>query len=218
MNWAYNFYFREGPGIPKDAPNAVRGARNYPCADVPGKRAATPRECRSEEPYVPLGTNPWYGDPNQIPTKDKRFIWVDSYARWRITDPLLFFQRLRDEQGATAIGQAADQVGAIASAQDADVRAQILQIPATLLIERSGLRKVFVVGASLSSRLLLVVAAAVPFVLVIVRGQWRELRNVWLWASGLVIGCSMAALMLSTPRSDSRSISIVSISAAPLTN
>ena len=44
----------------------VRGARNFPCADVPGKRAATPNECRSDEPYVPLGTNPWYGDPNQI--------------------------------------------------------------------------------------------------------------------------------------------------------
>ncbi|MGH9457625.1 MAG: protease modulator HflC [Thermoanaerobaculia bacterium] len=42
----------------------------------------------------------WDGDPNQIPTRDKRFIWVDSYARWRITDPLLFFQRLRDENGA----------------------------------------------------------------------------------------------------------------------
>lgn len=42
----------------------------------------------------------WDGDPNQIPTRDKRFIWVDSYARWRITDPLLFFQRLRDERGA----------------------------------------------------------------------------------------------------------------------
>lgn len=42
----------------------------------------------------------WDGDPNQIPTKDKRFIWVDSYARWRITDPLLFFQRLYDERGA----------------------------------------------------------------------------------------------------------------------
>ena len=42
----------------------------------------------------------WDGDPNQIPTKDKRFIWVDTYARWRITDPLLFFQRLRDETGA----------------------------------------------------------------------------------------------------------------------
>jgi phospholipid/cholesterol/gamma-HCH transport system substrate-binding protein len=52
--------------IPQDAPNAVRGARNYPCADVPGKRAATSRECRSNKPYVPLGTNPWYGDPNQI--------------------------------------------------------------------------------------------------------------------------------------------------------
>ena len=42
----------------------------------------------------------WDGDPNQIPTKDKRFIWVDTYARWRITDALLFFQRLRDERGA----------------------------------------------------------------------------------------------------------------------
>jgi len=42
----------------------------------------------------------WDGAPNQIPTKDKRFIWVDSYARWRITDPLLFFQRLHDERGA----------------------------------------------------------------------------------------------------------------------
>jgi len=42
----------------------------------------------------------WDGSPNQIPTKDKRFIWVDSYARWRIADPLLFFQRLRDERGA----------------------------------------------------------------------------------------------------------------------
>jgi membrane protease subunit HflC len=42
----------------------------------------------------------WDGDPNQMPTKDKRFIWVDMYARWRITDPLKFFQRLRDERGA----------------------------------------------------------------------------------------------------------------------
>ncbi|MCA2255987.1 MCE family protein [Mycobacterium intracellulare] len=47
---------------------AVRGARNYPCVDVPGKRAATPAECRSTKPYVPAGTNPWYGDPNQIVT------------------------------------------------------------------------------------------------------------------------------------------------------
>jgi len=42
----------------------------------------------------------WDGSPNQVPTRDKRFIWVDMYARWRIKDPLLFFQRLRDERGA----------------------------------------------------------------------------------------------------------------------
>ena len=53
--------------IPQETPaNVVRGARNIPCVDVPGKRAATPMECRSSEPYVPLGTNPWIGDPNQI--------------------------------------------------------------------------------------------------------------------------------------------------------
>jgi phospholipid/cholesterol/gamma-HCH transport system substrate-binding protein len=55
--------------IPQDTQaNDVRGSRNIPCADVPGKRAATPRECRSNEPYVPMGTNPWYGDPNQTLT------------------------------------------------------------------------------------------------------------------------------------------------------
>lgn len=42
----------------------------------------------------------WDGSPNQLTTKDKRFVWVDAYARWRITDPLLFYQRLRDERGA----------------------------------------------------------------------------------------------------------------------
>ena len=42
----------------------------------------------------------WDGYPNQLPTKDKRFIFLDTYARWRISDPLLFFQRLRDETRA----------------------------------------------------------------------------------------------------------------------
>lgn len=42
----------------------------------------------------------WDGDPNQIPTLDKKYIWVDTYARWRISDPLLFFQRVRNEEGA----------------------------------------------------------------------------------------------------------------------
>ena len=42
----------------------------------------------------------WNGDANEIPTKDKKYIWVDTYARWRISDPLIFFQRVRDERGA----------------------------------------------------------------------------------------------------------------------
>lgn len=42
----------------------------------------------------------WRGDPNQIPTKDKKYIWVDTFGRWRIVDPLRFFQRLRDERNA----------------------------------------------------------------------------------------------------------------------
>ena len=53
--------------IAYDTPsNNVRGVRNIPCVDVPGKRAATPKDCRSDKPYIPIGTNPWYGDPNQI--------------------------------------------------------------------------------------------------------------------------------------------------------
>ena len=42
----------------------------------------------------------WEGSVAELPTKDKVFILVDGYARWRISDPLLFFQRLRDERGA----------------------------------------------------------------------------------------------------------------------
>jgi membrane protease subunit HflC len=42
----------------------------------------------------------WDGDPNQIPTKDKRFIWIDTTARWRIKDPLLFYTTVATERGA----------------------------------------------------------------------------------------------------------------------
>jgi len=42
----------------------------------------------------------WEGEPNQVPTRDKKYIWVDSYARWRISDPVRFYQRLRDEAPA----------------------------------------------------------------------------------------------------------------------
>jgi membrane protease subunit HflC len=42
----------------------------------------------------------WDGHPNELTTKDKRFIWIDVFARWRIEDPKLFLERLRDERSA----------------------------------------------------------------------------------------------------------------------
>src|SRR5690625_3100068 len=42
----------------------------------------------------------WDGDANQLPTKDKKFIFIDTYARWQITDPLHFYKRLTNERGA----------------------------------------------------------------------------------------------------------------------
>jgi len=42
----------------------------------------------------------WDGDPNQIPTKDKRYIWIDTTARWRISDALKFLQAVGNEPGA----------------------------------------------------------------------------------------------------------------------
>ncbi|MBL7130127.1 MAG: protease modulator HflC [Candidatus Omnitrophica bacterium] len=42
----------------------------------------------------------WDGDPNQIPTRDKKYIWIDTMARWRIVDALKFLQSVSDELGA----------------------------------------------------------------------------------------------------------------------
>jgi membrane protease subunit HflC len=42
----------------------------------------------------------WDGKPNEIPTRDKKFIWVDTTARWLIVDPLLFLQTVATENGA----------------------------------------------------------------------------------------------------------------------
>ena len=44
----------------------------------------------------------WDGDPNQIPTKDKKYIWVDTTARWRISDALKFLQTVATESGAAS--------------------------------------------------------------------------------------------------------------------
>ena len=44
----------------------------------------------------------WDGDPNQIPTRDKKYIWVDTTARWHIVDALKFLQSVGSERGAHA--------------------------------------------------------------------------------------------------------------------
>ncbi len=44
----------------------------------------------------------WDGNPNQIPTKDKKYIWVDTTARWKIVDALKFLQSVGNEMGAHA--------------------------------------------------------------------------------------------------------------------
>lgn len=42
----------------------------------------------------------WDGEPGQIPTLDKTFIWVDAFARWRIVDPVKFFQTVNNRSNA----------------------------------------------------------------------------------------------------------------------
>src|SRR3546814_10416879 len=42
----------------------------------------------------------WDGDVNQIPTLGREFVIVDTTARWRISDPLMFLRSVRDERGA----------------------------------------------------------------------------------------------------------------------
>jgi phospholipid/cholesterol/gamma-HCH transport system substrate-binding protein len=49
--------------VPQNDPSVVRGARNYPCQEFPGKRAPTVQLCRDPRGYVPVGNNPWRGPP-----------------------------------------------------------------------------------------------------------------------------------------------------------
>ena len=46
--------------------------------------------------YFPKNLLEWDGDPGQIPTLDKTYIWVDAFARWRIIDPIEFFQTVNN--------------------------------------------------------------------------------------------------------------------------
>lgn len=46
--------------------------------------------------YFPNNLQEWDGDPGQIPTLDKTYIWVDTFARWKIIDPIKFFQTVNN--------------------------------------------------------------------------------------------------------------------------
>jgi membrane protease subunit HflC len=52
--------------------------------------------------YFPKNLQEWDGDPGQVPTLDKTFIYVDTFARWKIVDPLKFFQTVNNVVGALA--------------------------------------------------------------------------------------------------------------------
>jgi modulator of FtsH protease HflC len=52
--------------------------------------------------YFPKNLQHWDGDPGQIPTLDKTYIWVDAFARWRVIDPVKFFQTVNNVVGAQA--------------------------------------------------------------------------------------------------------------------
>jgi modulator of FtsH protease HflC len=50
--------------------------------------------------YFPKNLLRWDGDPGEVPTQDKTYIWVDTFARWKIVDPLRFFKTVNNEAGA----------------------------------------------------------------------------------------------------------------------
>jgi membrane protease subunit HflC len=74
-------------GKPVGAPVTTAGLK----AKIPFIQSINPIDKRILE---------WDGNPSDMPTKDKLYIAVDLFARWRITDPLQYFLRLRDERSA----------------------------------------------------------------------------------------------------------------------
>jgi len=64
----------------------------------PGLRFKVPFIQRAN--YFAKNLLDWDGDPGQIPTLDKTFIWVDTFARWKITDPVKFFQTVNNQFSA----------------------------------------------------------------------------------------------------------------------
>jgi membrane protease subunit HflC len=84
----------------------------------------------------------WDGSPSDMPTKDKLYISVDLFARWRITDPLQFFLRLRDERSAQS--RLDDILGS--ETRNAVAKHELIEIVRTTKA-RVPLRDVLVAGA-----------------------------------------------------------------------
>ncbi len=102
----------------------------------------------------------WDGSPTQVPTKDKKYIWVDTTARWRIVDPLKFLQSVGNER--TALGRLDDIID---SATRDDITAHLLYeivrnsnrefLTTELTIEREELRERVNFGRNLITRYIL---------------------------------------------------------------
>ena len=60
-------------------------------------RAALQDPVRPGGEPPPEAILPWDGQTNEMPTKDKLYIRVDTFGRWRIVDPLEYFRRMRDD-------------------------------------------------------------------------------------------------------------------------
>ncbi|MFP4415905.1 MAG: protease modulator HflC [Chitinispirillaceae bacterium] len=66
----------------------------------PGLRFKTP--WLQKVNYFPKNLLEWDGQPGQVPTREKTFIWVDTFGRWRIVDPLTYFEKVNNETSAQA--------------------------------------------------------------------------------------------------------------------
>ncbi len=68
--------------------------------DKPGLHIKGPVMWKVER--IPKWILEWDGYPSEIPTLDKKYIYVDTFARWKVADPLLFFESVQNERGAQA--------------------------------------------------------------------------------------------------------------------
>ena len=92
----------------------------------PGLKFKTPFIQRPN--YFPKNLLEWDGDPGEIPTQDKTYIWVDTFARWKIVDPLRFFKTVYNENGA---------LSRLDDILDSEVRNKITSFPLIETVRKS---------------------------------------------------------------------------------